>query len=106
MSLLISGSFVIYPEECCVSGVEGKKYCVKLKSTKEANEEAFNDDSKGKLKYEKWKKGTITYEDEVPPFEELSDAQLDALGEQERTDYVMNKKYGGNNKLFERKKNY
>ena len=25
--------------ECCVSGVEGKKYCVKLKSTKEANEE-------------------------------------------------------------------
>ena len=61
--------------------------------SKEANEEAFNDDSKGKLKYEKWKKGTITYEDEVPPFEELSDAQLDALGEQERTDYVMNKKY-------------
>lgn len=26
-------------QECCVSGVEGKKYCVKLKSTKEANEE-------------------------------------------------------------------
>jgi hypothetical protein len=26
-------------QECCVSGADGKKYCVKLKSTKEANEE-------------------------------------------------------------------
>ena len=58
-----------------------------------ANEAAFSDFSDEKRKLDRWADGSLRYEDEVEPVRELTEEELAALSDEERTDYERNKEY-------------
>ena len=58
-----------------------------------AHDDYYHDSQKYQNVYEKWKEGTITFEDEMPPVKDLTSLQAAELSEQERKDYQIYQKY-------------